>query len=253
MPDEVTNKYKDVSFGDAEAVFNILGGVEGIARLKKGDLIVVERKTQTIPRRINVGKLFALAGPDGTVSNEDVENCFEPRWTEEDGVIYLILPPTTGRTGEGWITHFEKKGDRVSDYAKSVLHSKKFQPTTGVANKIAILKGLLWKKDDDRITKNVRRDAYAGTFTKGQKLSDPNAEVGCLLRDNFTDEEIEAMGLWWIITMHEPIKDSDGFPSLLGARRYGVGRGLGTYCVDPDGGWCVGSGFAFVLSQVSVL
>lgn len=250
MPD-VTNKYKDITFGTSEAVFNKLGGKSGIERFLRDDLIVVECKSPTIPRRVNVGKLSALAGPDGTVPIEDVDKCLEPKWLKEGDVIYLVLPPTTGRTGEDWINHLEAKGDQLSSYAKSVLCSEKFQPTTGVIYKIAILPGLLWKKDGDRITKNIRQDAYAGIFTKGQKLSDPNAEVGCLIRDNFTDEEIEAMGLTWIVAMHEPIEDSDGYPHLLGANRCDVGRWLRAYYVRPGFGWVRASGFAFVVSQAN--
>ncbi|MFA6416219.1 MAG: hypothetical protein WCW56_01895 [Candidatus Paceibacterota bacterium] len=253
MPEaEVTNKYKDVSFGDAEAVFNILGGVEGIARLKKGDLVVVERKTQIIPRRISLAKLTVLASPEGTVSTEDIKKCLEPKWTvDENGVIYLTLPATTGRTGEEWITHFEQKGDRPTSYAKSVLRSKKFKPSIGVVNKIAILPAKLWK-DSDRLTKQIRRDAHAGTFSKGQKLSDPQAEVACLIRDYLTDEEIEALGLRYIVDMHEPIEDSDGDPRLLSADRCGGGRGLSTYFDNPDCQWNDSSGFAFLVSQVIV-
>ncbi|MFA5000824.1 MAG: hypothetical protein WC531_01170 [Candidatus Paceibacterota bacterium] len=88
---------------------------------------------------------------------------------------------------------------------------------------------------------------------EGRGWTKPNAEVACLIRKNFSNEEIEAMGLTWIITMHEPIKDSDGFPNLLSAHRLGDGRRLDAYCVHPGCRWGVASGFAFVLSQVSVL
>ncbi|HRZ30109.1 MAG TPA: hypothetical protein P5274_00335 [Candidatus Paceibacterota bacterium] len=251
MPGEVTNKYKDVSFGDAEAVFNIIGGVEGIARLKRGYLIVVERQAQIPPRRVNMAKLVALAGGSDTMSTEDIEQCLEPKWTVgENGVIYLTLPATTGRTGEEWITHFERKGDRLSDYAKSVLLSKKFQPTTGIVNQVAILPAKLWK-DNERLTKRIRKDAYAGTFTK-EKLTDPNAEVLCLIRDYLTDEEIEMLGLWYIVGMHKPIEDFDGDPFLLSAERRGDGCGLRAYCDDPGHQWHGGGGFAFSVPQVIV-
>jgi len=252
MPEvETTNKYKGVSLGDIEAVLNIVGGVDGIVRLKNGDLVVTERQAQITPRRVNIAKLVALAGPSDTVSTEDIEQCLEPKWTMvENGVIYITLPTITGRTGEDWITHFEQKGDRPSDYARSVLCSKKFQPTTGVVNRIAILPAKLWK-DSERLTKRIRNDAHAGVFTQ-EKLTDPNAEVSCLIRDYLTDEEIEMLGLWYIVGMHEPIKDSDGNPHLLDAGRSGGGRRLSTCCGSPDVQWSVSGGFAFSLSQVLV-
>jgi len=71
-----------------------------------------------------------------------------------------------------------------------------------------------------------------------------------LIREKFTDEDLEAMGLVWLVTMHEPIKDSDGDPSLLHAGRGGGGRWLFACWGDPGHGWGCGGGFAFAVSQV---
>ena len=156
----------------------------------------------------------------------------------------FTLPSTTGKTGAEWIAHFEKKGDRIGSYAKSVLLSNDFKPTSGVTTEVAVLKGSTFK-DNERVTKNIRKVA-------GERaLETPNAEIACLIRDNFTDTEIEAMGLIWIVAMHEPIKDSDGDPNLLDARRSGGGRWLNAYYGKPDSGWNRGGGFAFAVSQVS--
>lgn len=164
-------------------------------------------------------------------------------WREQDGVVYFSVT-SNGTTGEEWITRLEKKGFRVGDYAKSVLRFKDFKPTSGVTTEIAVLKGMLFE-NNDRITKKIR------AFAAERKLEAPNAEVACLIREMFTDEEIEAMGLWWIVAMHEPIKDSDGDPRLLGAYRGGDGRWLDTCYDGPHGGWGRDFGFAFAVSQVS--
>jgi hypothetical protein len=140
-------------------------------------------------------------------------------WLEQEGVIFFTLPPTDGTTGTGWIKRLEKKGVELSKWAKDVLNSPDFKPTNGIISNIAVLKGILWN-DSNRTTKNIRAEADKRNFTK------PNAEVACLIREMFSDEELEAMGLWWIVDMHEPIKDSDGDPELLGAFRFGFGRGL---------------------------
>jgi len=52
--------------------------------------------------------------------------------------------------------------------------------------------------------------------------------------------------LIWLITMHDPIKDADGDPGLLGVRRNGDGRWLGAYYDSPDDGWVRDCGFVFV-------
>ncbi len=164
------------------------------------------------------------------------------RWREQDGVIYTSVT-SDGTTGPRWIERLEGKGFRLRDDAKSVLRSPDFKPTSGVTTEIAILKGMLFE-DNDRITKKIRAEADK------RKLTKTNAEVTCLIRENFSDEEIEAMGLWWIVAMHEPIKDSDGDPSLLSAYRSGDGRWLSAYCAHPDVRWSRAYGFAFVVSQV---
>lgn len=164
-------------------------------------------------------------------------------WRKEDGVIYFSVI-SDGTTGEDWVTRLESKGFRVGDYAKQVLRSPSFVPTKGVTTEVAVLNGMLFE-DNDRITKKIRAEADK------RKLEKPNAEVACLIREKFTDEEIKAMGLWWIVAMHEPINDSDGNPHLLHAYRNDDGRWLSAYDGGPDDGWGRGGGFAFAVSQVS--
>ncbi len=100
-------------------------------------------------------------------------------------------------------------------------------------------------EDNDRITKKIRTEAA------NRKLETPNAEIACLIRELFTDKEIKAMGLTWIVAMHELIKDSDGDPDLLFANRLDDGRWLRAAYDEPDRGWNRGNGFAFAVSQVS--
>ncbi|MEK7658371.1 MAG: hypothetical protein AAB352_00715 [Patescibacteria group bacterium] len=164
-------------------------------------------------------------------------------WCEKEGVIYFEVT-SDGTTGPQWIERLEKKGIQLSKWAKDVLLSPDFKPTNGVTTEIAVLKGALFM-DNDRITSKIRAEADK------RKLVKPEAELGCLIRDTFTDEEIEAMGLVWIVAFHEPIKDSDGDPTLLGARRLGDGRWLRACCGLPDRRWLRDRGFAFAVSQVS--
>ncbi|MBI4138076.1 MAG: hypothetical protein HY482_00580 [Candidatus Wildermuthbacteria bacterium] len=162
-------------------------------------------------------------------------------WREEDGVIYFSVI-SNGTSGEGWIIRLESKGFRVGNYAKQVLRSPDFKPTNGVTTEVAVLKGMLFK-GNARITEKIRAEADK------RKLTKPNAELACLIREKFTDKEIEVMGLWYIVAMHEPINDSDGDPSLLGASRNDGGRWLGACSGRSDRGWDRGGGFAFAVSQ----
>jgi len=163
-----------------------------------------------------------------------------PKWTEKHDIISFSVT-SDGTTGEEWITRLEGKGFRIGDYAKSILCSKSFKPTTGITYEIAILKGKIFS-DSKRVTKNIRKEA------KNRMLSTPKTEVACLIREKFSDKEIEAMGLFWIVTMHESIEDPDGNPSLLLASRNGSGSWLGREYDDSDL-WHHGYGFAFVVSH----
>lgn len=167
----------------------------------------------------------------------------ERKWREQDGIIYFSVI-SDGTTGEEWIKRLKKNGFMISDYAESVLRSKDFKSSSGVTTEIAVLKSMLWN-DDDRTTKNIL--AYA----MERQFSVPNTEVACLIREKFSDKEIEAMGLLWIVAMHEPIKDSGGAPMLLNASRGGGGSWLDAGYGSLGGRWGRGGGFAFALSQVS--
>jgi len=202
---------QNLTAGQLNAIVKMLGGEEGALKFLRGEL--------------------AVSKPSCS-------------WREEDGIIYFSVT-SDGTTGEDWIKRrLEGNGFRVGDYAKQALRSPDFKPTSGVTTEVAVLKGTLFE-DNDRITKKIRAEADK------RKLSKPNAEVACLVREMFTDEELEAMGLVWIIAMHDPINDSGGGPSLLSAGRVGVGRWLRACYGEPGGRWGREDGFAFVASQVS--
>ena len=162
-------------------------------------------------------------------------------WRKENNVIYFTIT-SDGTTGSQWVERLESKAFQVSKWAKDVLTSSVFNPTTGITTEIAVLPGKLFN-DSSRITHKIRTEAERRNFEK------PNAEVACLIREEFSDEEIKAMGFWWFAIFHEPIKDSGGDPDLLAVNRCGGGRWLSTYCGNPDDGWGSGHGFAFAVSQ----
>src|SRR3989344_310817 len=138
---------------------------------------------------------------------------------------YITLT-SDGTTGEQWVTRLEKQNFRLGDYAKQVLRSSAFVPTTGVNYRVAIIKGTEFQ-DEERVTSHLREVAASRGYAT------PHPEVACLLREKLSDQELEAMGLWWLVTMHKPINDSDGSPYLLSAHRDGDGRWLDAYCDRP--------------------
>lgn len=167
----------------------------------------------------------------------------EPKWREENNVIYFSVT-SDGATGKAWFKRLVGKGFRVEDYDKQFLLSDDFKPTSGVTTEVAVLKGVLFS-DRKRITSYIR------TRADKSKLSKPNPEIACLIREKFTDKDIERMGLWHIVVMHEPIEGFDGTPALLNANRDVHGQCFGASYGNPGIRWDRETGFAFAVSQVS--
>jgi len=170
------------------------------------------------------------------------------RIVDDEGNIHFTLT-SNGRTKEQWETCFENekvdaagKKYRLSDYAKNVLRRATEAPTTGVNYHIVVRPGSKISSND-RITNKIRAAADKKGWVK------PHWEVSCLIRDTFTDDQLEQMGLWYIVTMHEPI-ESDGVLGLLTPGRNGGGRWLHANVGRPGSYWSDGGSFAFAVPQV---
>ena len=162
-------------------------------------------------------------------------------WREKDGIIRFSVTYDDTVVSD-WISRLEREAFRFGDYAKQVVRSLDFKPTSGVTTEVAILKGTLFA-DNDRITKNICKEADK------RNLGKPEPELACLIRLKFTDKEIEEMGLWYIVAMHEPINNFGGDgPCFLYANRNSGGRWLDAFGGRPNHKWDRDSGFAFTVS-----
>jgi hypothetical protein len=160
------------------------------------------------------------------------------KWHEVGGVIYTQVV-SDGKTGLEWADYFKSKGIFFGDDANRVLLSKDFKPTKGVITEIAILPGLLFESPDHRTNKLIRADASR------RKLRALDIEIACLLRKKFTDKDIRAMGLSWIIAMHNPVKIDSGDPRLMHVSTVGGGDILETCTGSPSAKMARLAGFAF--------
>jgi hypothetical protein len=159
----------------------------------------------------------------------------------------FTLPITDGTTGDEWIARLKKNRFclcNLCDWSKSVLRSLDFEPSNGITTEVAVLKPMLFKASE-RITPNIRK--LAGDHL----LETPGAEVACLIREQFTLEEIKKMGLGYIIVMHKPIKDYNGDLDFLGTGQHGDSNYLRAYHDKPGFIWIRECGFAFVVSQTN--
>lgn len=166
-------------------------------------------------------------------------------WAEKDGVMRFSVI-SDGTNGKDWVTRLRSKRFAVSDLAEKVLLSPDFKPTSGVTTEVAVLRGTLFEEDDSRTTSEIFAEA------ERRKLLRPNAEVACLIREKFADNEVRraAGSMWGIVVMHEPINDFAGDPYLLTVDCLHVSRYLIVYSGKPVDKWGRASGFAFAVSQV---
>lgn len=149
---------------------------------------------------------------------------------------------TDGRTGEQFIAALTAANYNLGDYGKQLLRSDKFIPTNGKTYKLVVIKGDEFE-DNDRITSKIRAQAAQRGYLV------PSVEVAPLLRELVSDEELEQMGLYALIVMHEPITDSDGSPDVLGVDRNGGGRWLSACHGSAGSRWYREDGFVFLVPQ----
>lgn len=137
----------------------------------------------------------------------------------------------------------EAKGFKLSKWAKDLLNSPDFTSCEkGKIYEIVILPGKLFL-DGERTTKNILAEGDKRGLSHGSELS---TEVACLIRENCSDEQIKKMGLNWLVTMHELIKDSVGALFLLSTDWVRGASWLSARCGNPDRSWDYENGFVFL-------
>lgn len=136
--------------------------------------------------------------------------------------------------------NLKKQGKYFSPWAQEIISKISF--TEGISYEVAIITASEMG-NEYFTTKEIRDEALKRGYIT------PPAELALLLREKLSDEEIKTMNISWLVTLHEPIKDSDGDPRVLGSRvddRFCV-----LACRGSAGrGWYRGHGFAFLAPQV---
>lgn len=165
-------------------------------------------------------------------------------WYEKDGIVYFRIT-FDGTKGVDWMPRLEKKGFRLGDLAKQMLRSLDFKPTQqGTTVDVAVLRSGLFA-DSDRDTETICAYAEACTMPDQRELIRSNSDLACLIREQFTDEDLKAMGLQFILVMHKSVNGK----SLFCVDRDDTGRRLYAYYDRPFIRWGRDGGFAFILSS----
>lgn len=215
----------------------------------------IYRKTNEIIRRVNEGTIsfedsveamqkivieghvpYCLNALSGKLEiKKDLTPIFG--WQGYDKLVYFAVV-SDGTTGPEWIKRLQKKGFSVGRQAETLLWSSDFKPTSGQLTVMAIVKGTCFS-DNNRMTEKIYKEANRLRF------GGPNMEVACLIREKFSDQDIKAMGLNFLVTMHSPVADSHGDLKLLDAHCRAKGNWFGARYGKRNGRWPRGTGFVF--------
>lgn len=161
----------------------------------------------------------------------------EPKWRDEGGIIHCSVL-SRGTTGEKWIEHFEHRGGFVCSETKKILLSPRFIPTLGVKTDLAIFKSTL-------LPSNERYTISAHEIGLAKGLAIPEIEVTILLREKFSNKELEEMGLWWIAVMHAPVRSFEDSLISLCVDRYGDKEWICAHGAKDYDSWNSDGGFAY--------
>jgi hypothetical protein len=159
---------------------------------------------------------------------------FGKGWREESNFIYFSVR-SDGITAR----RRSKNADfSLDNRTEEILRLRGNELTKGVTYNMVILKGALFD-DDKRTMKRALEIATLCNWTI------PNIETVSLMREKFSDEDMEGMGLWRIFAAHEPFKNY-----FLYVDRNGYVRWLRACCND----FCeeeriLEDGFVFIVSQ----
>lgn len=152
-------------------------------------------------------------------------------------------------SGADEIERLVEAGYRTGDFAKSCFTSNRpdsydgnHRLVSGQSYTVAFVPRREISRDRDRTTAGLQRHAV-----EKYGYEKPLAGIVPRIREAVSDQKMEEMGVWYIAALHDPIKDSDGSPSVLIAGRGGDGRWVDASWDGPGNQWDTGGAFAFLV------
>lgn len=166
--------------------------------------------------------------------------------TKKDRITFTVTG--LGLTGAEWINRLESSGYKFSGFAQDIISKPSYDENhrleVGRVYKLTLVFGKEIKKEKDRSA--VKLKAIATRELGDQSVRGLKGELALLIREKFTNAELEAMGIRYIAVLHQPIIDSVGIASVLSSV-----RSVNEPCVDtghgkPSGRWSDDGAFAFL-------
>ena len=149
------------------------------------------------------------------------------------------------RTGLEWLNYFKKSKHSMSDDftgVEELLESKHFKISPYVTKfEIAVL-------NNEVVPSFYPRPLINTIIEEGGRRNwkQPSMEIACLIREKFTNKEIQEMGLWSIFVLHPPYFDFEELPHYLCINRHWKQCDVGVLG-DTDSWHRIG--FPFIVSK----
>lgn len=154
----------------------------------------------------------------------------------------------TGLTGKQWLARLKKGKYKVSSYAEDLILSDEFNKNIskkGTEFNVAIIPQTELGLGKYVTTTQIKE------YAENKGWSIPTPEIALLLREALSNEDMEALGVWWIVALHEPMTDRGGDPRVLGAHRNDGEPWVHACWGYPGRQWRAGHGFAFLVPASS--
>ncbi len=152
-------------------------------------------------------------------------------------------------TGAQEIERLEAKGFRLDSYAKSCFlstaadsYDNKHRLVAEQQYRVALVPSAEIEHHYNRIARGFL--ALGIKYAYGKPLGGHVPRIS----ETISDKQMEDIGIWYIASLHEPIKASDNNPSVLNTRSEAGGRRVGTGRVRPNNLWFDRGAFAFPIN-----
>lgn len=153
------------------------------------------------------------------------------------GRIYFTAVSTGTSVGD-WERRLEDHGCFISGAMHQAFASNSLVPTRSQIYRVIVCPSAEILKSDHCV-KNIRDYGF------NRRWKTPHWEVACFIRLFISNEFMEDIGVWSIITMHAPITVSGKGPYLINANRLEDRRCLGLSYGGLYGKFSGCNGFAF--------
>jgi hypothetical protein len=157
----------------------------------------------------------------------------------------LFTVTSDGRSFDEVIASIEAKGRRISDWAKNLVLRSGEKTTTGVVYNFVGIRGDEFPTYRERTMENIFAEA------KRRKYPTPTVESTLLLREKYSQNELEKTGLRCFPVFHEPVRYADDCPYyVLVLYRTSDGGWLDGWDANPTRPWHHERLFLFLAPQM---